>query len=398
MKNKSKSDQFDKLRKHAETLLQKDNIPHVPPDDINKIIEELHIHQIELELQNEELRRSQSELEESHTKYLELFDFAPVGYFSTDRNGKILESNLAGADLLGTERRNLVNWSLSRFVASDFKPVFLSHQEHVLAEAGSSQTCELKLMKKDDTSFFALIKSTAMKDSAGNFTRILTAVTDITERKQAEERDRKALEEKTVLVREIHHRVKNNLAVLTGLINMQMDTVSAPEALKELASLKGRTVSMALVHDILYNSDNMAQINIRQYLEKLVYSQFSALDGKGRRISVHVDADYDETISIEIAIPCGLVINEIITNSLKYAFPPELEKSDCEIRVSFELQGKECILRVSDNGKGIPGEIDWRNVKSVGLNLVKNLAEYQLDGTVELDTREGTFFTVRFLK
>lgn len=391
------SNQFNELRKRAQDLLksEKKEFPDIQADDINKLIHELQTRQVELELQNEDLRRAQHELEESRINYMELYEFAPVGYFSIDRNGLILESNLAGTELLGIERRWLAGKNFSRFISPDFRELYNSHKEHVLAETGTSHTCELNLVKKDGSLFFAVLRSITMLDPEGNFTRIQIAVTDISKRKQAEELTQKALAEKEILLRELHHRVKNNLQVLISLIDMQADDAKDPGIFRALSALKGRARTMALVHDRLHQSGDLGQIDCRMYMEDLVINQFSALGS--RHIMLHTDFA-DIKISIDIAIPCGLIINELITNALKYAFPPEHEKSDCEIRVGFNLPDKEYILTVSDNGQGIPLGTEWNKGESLGFELVNMLATHQLEGSIKTDMQNGVSFTIRFPK
>ena len=175
------------LRKRAEKLLAKrvKRIPKKPPEDTQKLIHELRVHQVELEVQNEELRRVQLELEESRDKYAELYDFAPVGYFTFDWKGRILEVNLTGAWLLGVERSSLLNKPFSGFVVPEFRNLFHSLQ-HSLFEKGAKETCELKLRKKDGSSFYVFLLCIAVQDRGGKFTECRCAVTDITERKKTE--------------------------------------------------------------------------------------------------------------------------------------------------------------------------------------------------------------------
>ena len=187
-RTKSSPQKKEPLRKRAEKLLAKKGkkIPKKPAEDVQKLIHEQQAHQVELEVQNEELRRVQLEIEESRSKYAELYDFAPVGYFTFDRKGRILEVNLTGAWLLGVERSSLMNKPFSGFVLPEFRNLFHSRQ-HSLFEKGVKETCELKLRKKDGSSFYASLLCIAVQDRGGKFTECRCAVTDITERKQAEE-------------------------------------------------------------------------------------------------------------------------------------------------------------------------------------------------------------------
>ena len=149
-------------RRRAEELLRQrpGEIETIPGEDVKELIHELRVHQIELEMQNEELRQAQVELEESRTRYLDLYDFAPIGYFTFDQEGLILEVNVAAADLLGMERSYLLKRGFSRFIAPDYQDAFYLHRRRVL-ESAAKQTCELKLIKKDGKPFYTQLESIA---------------------------------------------------------------------------------------------------------------------------------------------------------------------------------------------------------------------------------------------
>ena len=180
--------EHQELRRRAEELLRQkpEDIQEIPGDDIQRLIHELRVHQIELEMQNEELRRTHGEINELLTKYFDLYELAPVGYFVIDKRGLILEANLTGANLLGVQMRHLIKEKFSRFVAADSQDQFYFHRKLVL-ETEAKQVCELSLVKKDGTPFQAQLYSIAVQDGDGNSNQFRAAITDITERKQAEE-------------------------------------------------------------------------------------------------------------------------------------------------------------------------------------------------------------------
>jgi PAS domain S-box-containing protein len=187
-KTGAKNDQgFKKLRNRAEKSLRKGSVDlgKSPVQDARKLIHELRVHQIELEMQNEELRKAQVELAESRDRYFDLYDFAPVGYFTLDEKGLILETNLAGADLLGSERAFLMRKGFSQFVAPGSQDLFYSHCKRAL-EARTRQVCEIELKRKNKRSIYAQIQSVAMKGNEENFIRLRTTAVDITQRKRAE--------------------------------------------------------------------------------------------------------------------------------------------------------------------------------------------------------------------
>ena len=176
-----------KLRNRAEKSLRKRSadVGKSPDKDVQKLVQELRVHQIELEMQNEELRKAQVELAESRDKYFDLYDFAPVGYFTLDENGLIVETNLAGADMLGFERASLIKKGFSRFIAPSSQDAFYSHRKQAL-QTGSKQFSELELKRKNGQSFYAQLQSVAVEGNEGNAIQLRTAVLDTTERKRAE--------------------------------------------------------------------------------------------------------------------------------------------------------------------------------------------------------------------
>ncbi len=175
-KDNSKPTSFEKLRRQAENLLLERGADraNVPLKDMNELIHELEVHQIELEMQNDELRQVQFELEASRDRYLDLYDLAPVGYFSLSDKGVILGANLMGATMLGIERGKLKGKHFSQFIAKDDQDVFYHHRQKLI-EMKTKQTCELKLTQKDETEFYVQLDSNAVKDEAGNLAIFLSA-------------------------------------------------------------------------------------------------------------------------------------------------------------------------------------------------------------------------------
>ena len=216
---------------------------------------------------------------------------------------------------------------------------------------------------------------------------------EVEERLRAEEQLRTSLGEKEILLKEIHHRVKNNLQIIYSLLSLQFEHVQDEQVLDMLRDSKHRVRSMALIHEKLYRSQDLAKIDFGEYVNALTTDllnsytlSFSALNLKTRVDGVH--------LSVDTAVPCGLIVNELVTNCLKYAFPDAQEGE-----INIELQknrGDEFTLIVGDNGIGLPKEFDFRNTDSLGLQLVNSLAA-QLDGAVELDRTNGTTFTITFM-
>lgn len=217
---------------------------------------------------------------------------------------------------------------------------------------------------------------------------------DITERKRTEEQIRASLREKEVLLKEIHHRVKNNMQVIISLLNLQSKHVKDKHDLEILKDSQNRIKSMALIHDKLYQSKDLASIDFAEYIENLASHVFNTYSVSSSAIKLVADIK-DVPLDINTAIPCGLIINELISNSLKYAFP---DGQEGEIRIKLYASKDDTFtLIVSDKGIGLPEDLDFRNIKSLGLQVVVALVE-QLKATIERDRSEGTAFKIVFKK
>jgi two-component sensor histidine kinase len=216
---------------------------------------------------------------------------------------------------------------------------------------------------------------------------------DITERKLAEEQIKASLKEKEVLLREVHHRVKNNMQVIISLLRLQAASVKDKKFSDLLKESQDRIQSMALIHEKLYRSEDFARVDFDGYLRGLARELFRSYGIDRSKIALKTEFG-GVSLGLDNAVPCALIINELISNSLKHAFPEEREG---EIEIAFHsTKGEDVELRVGDNGIGLPRDLDFRNTESLGLNLVTILAENQLRGSIELDSTGGTKFLIRF--
>ncbi|MBI5712190.1 MAG: PAS domain S-box protein [Chloroflexi bacterium] len=214
----------------------------------------------------------------------------------------------------------------------------------------------------------------------------------IIESKLAEKAIQESLKEKEVLIKEVHHRVKNNMQVIVSMINLQSDYITDAKALAIFGDTQHRVRAMALVHEKLYQSNNLAQIDFRDYIEHLASSLFHSYSPYASRITLHVDVG-DVALSVDSAIPCGLIVNELISNALKYAFPDN-RPGELIVRLR-EADAGWIEMNVEDDGVGLPNELDLRNTESLGMQLVYSLAK-QVGGTLDLNREHGTKFRLRF--
>jgi two-component sensor histidine kinase len=214
---------------------------------------------------------------------------------------------------------------------------------------------------------------------------------ELSERKRIEAQITASLREKEVLLKEIHHRVKNNLQVISSLLDLQVSHIEDERAVEMLRDSQNRVTSMGLIHERLYQADDLAMIDIAEYVRDLVSNLLYSYSVDAARITLDIDVE-DVVLDVDRAIPRGLIINELVSNSLKYAFAPG---SDGRIVVALTRRGDSVVLTVQDDGIGLPESVQPDNTPSLGLRLVSTLAK-QLRGSIELERTAGTSFTIQF--
>ena len=223
--------------------------------------------------------------------------------------------------------------------------------------------------------------------------KMLELEREVAERKRAEDQIKASLREKEVLLQEVHHRVKNNMQIISSLFSLQSRHIKDKRALEIFKSSQNRVRSMALIHERFYQSEDMAKVDFAEYAQSLTSHLFSSHGTKPGAVKLNLKIK-DVFLDLNTAIPCGLIINELVSNSLKHGFPGE---KNGEIKIAMhplDKDGMEVI--VSDNGVGLPKGMDFIGTKTLGLHLVNLLAEDQLHGDIKLDRTKGTSFHIRF--
>ena len=220
---------------------------------------------------------------------------------------------------------------------------------------------------------------------------ILLGIEDITSRKEAEEKIQKSLEEKEMLLKEIHHRVKNNLMIISSLLSLQSQYIKDKESQDIFKASQNRARSMALIHERLYQSTDLKRIDFGDYIRTLSTELFRTYAGDFGLIDLKINVD-DVFLDINTAIPLGLIVNELVTNSLKHAFP---EGKSGQIKIDFHSKDDQYEFIVKDNGVGLPEDLDYQNTDSLGLKMVTMLTA-QIDGELEQDRTEGITFKITF--
>jgi PAS domain S-box-containing protein len=430
---------FKKLRSRAAKSLGKraGDLGNSPVEDVKKLIQELRVHQIELEMQNDELRKVQVELAESRDRYSDLYDFAPIGYFTLDEKGLIGEINLAGADLLGFERASLMKKGFSRFIAPGSQDVFYSHRRRTL-ETGTKQVCELELKGKDGRSFYAQLQSAAVMGEGGDFIQLRTAFVDVTERKRAEVA---LLEAHRELERKIEARTADLTATNARLQEEIEERKRVEEALlrstNELHSLSSRLLTIqederkgiALdLHDTI--AQNLSAV--RMFLEvkliamtgrpppgvslEKIYTMLGDCIAELRKIIYHLrpsilddlgiiiaikrfceefqDVNHDIRVEQEVTvkekdIPEGhkIVIYRILQEALNNVSKHSQAKT---VKVSLGKRESGIELIIEDNGAGFDVD-DARTQglgKGIGLSSMKERA-YLSGGSISIQSLKG---------
>jgi PAS domain S-box-containing protein len=266
--------------------------------------------------------------------------------------------------------------------------------EHVISaiQQGEAYQLDLRIIQASGSPKHVSVKGQPTFGADGRIVSLFGTILDISDRKQIEEQLRASLHDREILLKEIHHRVKNNLQMVSSLLRLQANSIQDPSILPFFKDSQNRVKAMALIHERLYQSNNLARIHFPEYVRKLVCDVFRSYNPASSTIRLYFDIAEVE-LDVDTVIPCGLIVNELVSNALKYAFPNQM---DGEITISFlVLASTQYQLAVRDNGIGLPEEFDFRNTTSLGLQLVCALTQ-QLQGTIEVDTHQGTAFYVTF--
>ncbi|CEA12723.1 putative membrane protein [Methanobacterium formicicum] len=344
-------------------------------------------------------KKAEKALQDSEEKYHTLFESNPTYTILVSLEGSILDVNSAASEFAGISSQELIGKNFPELqIFPNEEDIKFQRSKFLLALQGETiKPFQYQLI--DYKGNYSWVESQLVpikKD--GEINSILVISKDITERKKAMDGLERMVDEKNILIKEIHHRVKNNMQIISSLLNLQSQHLKADEqfAVSILKESQNRVKSMAMIHENLYQSKDFTHIKFEDYITRLVYELFYSYSGDADKIRLVVDVD-DVNLNMETAVPCGLIVSELFTNSVKYAFP---EGREGEIRVSLKQEpgkddAREFILTVSDDGVGFPPDLDYRNTETLGLELVNSLT-CQIDGNISLDLTQGTKFTVKF--
>jgi PAS domain S-box-containing protein len=355
----------------------------------DKMIIEAFIKQAAIALQR---KSAEEALREAEEQFRTIVETAPsfLMIIDAERNNTYVSPNCE--ELTGYTEEELLG-SGRWWVHEDDTPKAKELFERTFQDGVGSRDFEYKAVKKNGGLWYASSSWEPLKDGEGKFRGIVFQTIDVTERKKAEDQIKASLKEKEVLLREIHHRVRNNLQIMSSLLTMQVRATNNKDTIDQLTESRNRINAMTLIHNQLYESKDMSEINMKDFVEKLLRLMFQNYQVQETKINtiVHVA---DCPLPISLAVPTGLIVNELLTNAFKYAF---VNRKSGKIEVVLRTSEKGVVsLTVSDDGVGLPEGFDINTTKTLGLRVVKILAESQLQGNLDVVSDIGAAFTVEF--
>ncbi len=362
-------------------------------EQLQQELSELRDRVSELEASLENLGAENRSLRESEeTFHLMVQSVQDYAIFMFDADGRIVNWNEGAKIMTGYEEDEAIGRHLSSFYPEE--EVREGKPEQALKSAMEKGHVEQEgwRVKKDGSRFWADAIITALRDEKGNLKGFTKVVRDITELREMRLTLERALSAKEVLLKEIHHRVRNNLQIISSLLRLEARSVHEEPVRRILNETQSRIYALAIIHELLYESKDMENVNRREYITRIARHLYQSFGVGPERIRLTISAE-DIECPIKIAVPLGLIVNELVSNCLEHAFP---ENRSGEIRVSIKhVSENQSELIVADNGIGISDDLEVSGTNTFGLYLVNTLTE-QLQGAMELNRRDGVEAKIRF--
>lgn len=336
-----------------------------------------------------ERRQAEAAVRESEQKYRQLVQYAPVGIYEVDFvQQRFTSVNDVMCEYTGYSREELLAQGPFDLLTAESKALFVQRLQQGLQGQAQPDDVEYKIKAKNGQEYWVLLNA-RWRYQDDRPVGATVVVNNITERKLIEEQIKASLQEKQVLLQEIHHRVKNNLQIISSLLSLQSVYVQAPDVLQTFLESQHRIRSIALIHEKLYQSENLAQIDFADYIRDLIaylWQAHRATEG-GIRLNIQTE---NILIKIDSAVPCGLILNELVSNALKHAFP---QGRTGQIDIELKQENQHLCMVVTDNGIGLPANFDLDRATTLGLQLVRTLVN-QLNGTLEQNSNHGAQFII----
>ncbi len=337
-----------------------------------------------------ERKQIQKMLRESEDRYRTIFENTGTAMIIIEEDKTISLANREVEKLFGYSREEIEGkkrWT-EFVVEEDLEKMKGYHEQRRVDPTSAPKRYEFRLIDKKGSTRDILMAVDVIPGTKMSVASLL----DITERKKAEEKIKASLKEKEVLLREIYHRVKNNMQIVISLLRLQSAKVKGKKIKEVFRECQNRIRTMSIIHEKLYQSKDLTKIDYAQYIDRLAVHIFQSYGVDSNLVAVKTDLE-EVLLDLNRAIPCGLIINELLSNSVKHAFP-EGKKGEICINLHSDKKGMITLV-VSDNGIGLPDDIDFRKASSLGLQMVNDLTR-QIGGTIKLDRKAGTAFTIKF--
>lgn len=327
--------------------------------------------------------------ESAESRYGLLIESARDIIYTLSSEGIIISLNKAFDSVTGLKREDWIGRDFSGLIHPDDLGLALTKFKGT-KEGSRTQSYEMRFINSEGEYLYGEVL-TALMDRGIVNGEILGIVRNVTERRNAELLIRNSLKEKEVLLKEIHHRVKNNLQVIISLINMQAAEIDDVSVLNSFREIQNRVVSMSLIHQSFYQSNSLSEIDFSLYVRRLAVNLFKIFGVSKEKIELVIDTS-GIRISIDTAIPLGLLINEVFTNSLKHAFD---HQSSGKVYFELKCSGPDFLLKIGDNGGGLPENVLPGKTKTLGMTLIRMLCD-QIDGLIEYNFNNGTEYLIKF--
>jgi PAS domain S-box-containing protein len=337
------------------------------------------------------VKRRTAELEANERKYRTLADGVPQNIFVKDRDSRYISCNRHYAEALGILPEAIAGKTDYDFYSRELADKYREYDRAAMEASGSIEVVERWPGPGGET-WINTVK-TAIRDGTGNVAGVIGIFWDVSDRLRLEEATRKSLREKEVLLHEINHRVKNNLQLINAIIRLELDETPGPELERFVRDTSARITSISTVHEMLFASDDLAEIRVDDYLRYLARGLLDTYSRPDRNVSIAVDAE-GVCLDLSRMVSLGLMANEMITNSLKYAFEGR-DSGRIDIRMARVGAPKEFLFSYGDDGIGLPGDFERLDRRSLGMTFIDSLAN-QLDGEISMRSEGGLAYELRF--